>query len=49
MNSDKAFTVNSAIQQMIETILMFTDIFIRLRPEPVCAGSEKGKIYRLMR
>ena len=43
VNSDKAFTASSAIQQMIETILMFTDIFIPLRPEPVCTRSERGQ------
>src|SRR5277367_6916023 len=43
VNSEKAFTVSNAIQQMIETILMFTDIFIPLRPEPVCTRSERGQ------
>src|SRR5271169_363396 len=57
VNSEKAFTVSSAIQQMIETILMFTDILIPLRPEPVYAerkawrGKNRGVSldYRLRR
>ena len=43
VNSEKAFTASNATQQMIETILMFTDIFIPLRPEPVCTRSERGQ------
>src|SRR5271170_7403155 len=43
VNSEKAFTASNATQQMIETMLMFTDIFIPLRPEPVCTRSERGQ------
>src|SRR2546423_4539072 len=42
-NNKEAFTVSSAIQQMIEAILMLTDIFIPLRPGAVCTRSEKGR------
>src|SRR5271163_782404 len=45
-NSKEAFTESSAIQQMIETILMFTDIFVPCDPILCVHGT---KIYRLMR
>jgi hypothetical protein len=48
VNSDKAFNASKAIQQIIETILMFTEIFIPLLPEPVCPRTERGKIHRLI-
>jgi len=35
-NSDQAFNASKAIQQMVETILMFTDIFIPLQPKLAC-------------
>src|SRR5947209_3163327 len=45
VDSDKAFNVTKAIQQMRETILMFTAIFIPCDPI-LCV--QETKIYRVM-
>ena len=45
-DSDKAFNVTKTIQQMRETILMFTAIFIPCDPI-LCV--QETKIYRVMR
>jgi len=43
VNTDKAFNVSKAMQQMIETILMFTEIFIPLRPRACVSVERKGQ------
>jgi hypothetical protein len=48
VNSDKTFIVSSAMQQMIETILMFTETSIPCDPI-LCLHGRKGARYRLMR
>ena len=46
VDSDKAFNVTKAIQQMRETILMFTAIFIPCDP---ILRVQETKIYRVVR
>src|SRR6267142_1869144 len=43
VNSDNALNASRAIQEIIETVLMFTDIFISLRPS--CAAPNEGGRY----
>src|SRR6267154_6823124 len=48
VNSDNALNASRAIQEIIETVLMFADIFISLRPSCV-APSEGVKLPRFRR
>ena len=43
VNSDNALNASRAIQEIIETVLMFADIFISLRPS--CAVPSEGERY----
>src|SRR5690349_20300132 len=43
VNSDNALNASRAIQEIIETVLMFADIFISLRPG--CAAPSEGERY----
>jgi hypothetical protein len=45
VNSDKAFNAIKAIQQIVEAILMWTDILVPLRPGPM--PTAESKIHRL--
>ncbi len=43
VNSDNAFNASRAIQEIIEIVLMFADIFISLQPS--CAAPSEGGRY----
>src|SRR5258707_15882883 len=43
VNSDNALNASRAIQEIIETVLMFADIFISLRPS--CVAPSEGEGY----